>query len=782
MHGDHMRKLRCFIISILLLPMSINCYCSHIIGGDITYTFLSFNQDKTEATYEVNLSLFRDPTGVPFDDYAGFGVFRQRANGSWESYTVVPRVLIDEIYEYNPLGDACKTRFLTEEGLEYTNYTFELSLELNDNDYMIAYQKCCRNYTINNVIGDGDLGAVYDVIITPESMRLGNSSPKFGPIPPLFVCSGYDLNIDHSATDIDGDRLEYRFCTPLYPGIDDGSFTDPNCCGCTNPNPAICTPPYPALEYESGFTPQNPMGGNPQVTIDNISGMITGKPEFLGPYVVVVCVDEYRDGRLIGTIRRDFELNSIVCTEYLKAEVASDTYYTDQQTNKTIAYYESCNDTRFTIENLSRDEQFIQDYIWEIYNENNDLVYTRSGLSSRDISFDLPGSGKYSGLMILNDGISCFDTAFMELVVAPDVKLDFTYSLDNCLASPIKFNNQSTQDEGVQSWYWDFGDGNTSDQRDPSHTYANERSYQVQLTATDIMGCDVSYTDQVDYELIEVSTISIAKEICQGESYMFANKEIKDAGSYDLILKDKNGCDSIVTLQLEVLQNTLNEIVDTICLGDEYLFAEELIIKSGEYRDTLTNGFGCDSITVLNLHVAENLTRLELTSPLEVAYGSTITLIPSVEGGELIYKQWSNDDRVLSNTLELNYLVEKDEWLFFESMNELYCFAQDSALVRSNIIKGVFVPNVFSPNNDGDNDTFLVGTTKSIKLVSTKIFDRWGNFIFGSEDTFKSLSANSWDGSFNGDFADIGVYVYFLEFEYVNGDRVSKEGTVQLVR
>lgn len=239
MHGNHSYKVRWIILSVVLLVILETGNCSHIIGGDISYTFLNYNQDRTEVTYEVTMVLYRDPTGVDFDDFAGFGVFKQTLTGSWEPYTVVRQVWRDEILEYNPLGDACKTRFLSEDRLEYTSYTFEITLEITDENYLIAYQKCCRNYTINNVLGDGEIGAVYDVMITPLSMRLGNSSPKFGPIPPLFVCAGFDLSIDHSATDVDGDRLTYRFCTPLYPGIDDGSSDDVNCCGCTNPDPAI---------------------------------------------------------------------------------------------------------------------------------------------------------------------------------------------------------------------------------------------------------------------------------------------------------------------------------------------------------------------------------------------------------------------------------------------------------------------------------------------------------------------------------------------------------------
>ena len=755
---------------------------SHIIGGDITYEFLSFNADRTEVNYRVQLVLYRDPTGVRLDNVANFGVYTQQDDGSWQTYQVVTQVQRDVILEHDPLGDPCKTRYLSGEKLEYTNYTFDLTLEITDRKYKIAYQKCCRNFTINNIFAEGNLGAVYDVIITPEAMQLGNSSPKFGPIPPLFVCSGYDLNIDHSAVDKDGDQLVYKFCTPLHPGFDDGSSDNVNCCGCTNPDPGMCIPDFPELQYEEGFSPQNPMRGDPVVTIDEVTGLITGRPELLGPYVIVVCVEEYRDGQLIGVVRRDFELNSIVCSDYLRAEVEADSYYRDENIGKDVAYFESCGDTRFSINNLSRDELYIKDYAWEIYNANDELIYNRSGLSSRDITVDLPSAGAYYGYMILNDNVTCMDTAFLDFLIVPELNVDFTYEYNECQFSSVQFDNLTTSVSEVVSWYWDFGDGKTSILQNPSNIYLVEGSYLVQLTAIDAHGCSTVYEKEITYELVEEKYSSINQTICKGEYYEYQDIRLTEAGTYMYVFPSNQFCDSTVSLVLDVHQNSEYFYADTICAGDEYQFQSRLLTQGGMYQDTLVNMQGCDSIITLELYVGENLTRLELDSPIEREYGSEITLEPVVEGGELIYQQWSSEESVLGNVLELVFLVEKDSKLFFESINELYCFASDSISVRSNLNKGVYIPNIFSPNNDGDNDIFSIGFTESLKLIGMEIFDRWGNLIYNQSNTTKSLSTTYWDGSRQGAPAEVGVYVYQLEFEFVNGDRAKRSGTVQLIR
>lgn len=767
----------------LLMTLYVPCaLSSHIIGGDITYDFLRFNADRTEVTYEVRLTLYRDPTGVRLDNVASFGVYTQQDDGTWDTYSVISQVQRDVILEHDPLSDDCKTRYLNGEKLEYTNYTFELTLEVSDTNYKIAYQKCCRNFTINNIFADGNIGAVYDVIITPAAMRLGNSSPKFGPIPPLFVCSGYDLNIDHSATDVDGDRLVYKFCTPLHPGYDDGTSDNPNCCGCTNPDPQICKPDFQELTYEEGFSAQNPMRGDPQVTIDARTGLITGKPELLGPYVIVVCVEEYRNGELIGIVRRDFELNSIVCFDYLVAEVEADSYYTNEETGKNTAYFESCGDTRFSINNLSRDEAFIRDYRWEIYNDADELIYNRNGLESRDVTIDFPSAGSYYGYMILNDNVTCMDTAFMDFQIVSEVQLDFDFDYENCQMGPVQFSNLSEGVADVVSWSWDFGDGKSSSQRDPTNIYLEEGTYLVQLTTEDRYGCPASFAKVITYQLVEQKESSFSQSICEGDSYEYQNEKFNVSGSYEFNLAGSEGCDSLVTLNLEVLENSRYEYADTICSGDEYFFESQLITEAGEYRKTLTNTDGCDSIIVLDLYVGENLTRLELDGPITKDYGSEITLKPIVEGGELIYKQWFSEQHILSNLLELVFLVEKDETLYFESINELYCFAADSVEIRSNVNKGVFVPNIFSPNDDGDNDVFSVGFTKSLKFIGIEIFDRWGNLVYKQSDNTKALNTSAWDGTVQGAPVEVGVYVYQLEFEFVNGDRERQSGTVQLIR
>lgn len=89
---------------------------------------------------------------------------------------------------------------------------------------------------------------------------------------------------------------------------------------------------------------------------------------------------------------------------------------------------------------------------------------------------------------------------------------------------------------------------------------------------------------------------------------------------------------------------------------------------------------------------------------------------------------------------------------------------------------GIFVPNAFTPNNDGNNDILYVyGNT--IQKVAFSVYDQWG------EQQFRSINMGAgWDGTYKGHTQPVGVYVYYVEATLNNGQVVKKKGTVTLIR
>lgn len=89
----------------------------------------------------------------------------------------------------------------------------------------------------------------------------------------------------------------------------------------------------------------------------------------------------------------------------------------------------------------------------------------------------------------------------------------------------------------------------------------------------------------------------------------------------------------------------------------------------------------------------------------------------------------------------------------------------------------LYIPNAFSPNASGKNDTQCLYGTDCITSMSFKVYDRWGNKVFESADP-----AVCWDGTFNGQPLDPAVFVYHLSAALSNGERVERQGNISLVR
>jgi gliding motility-associated-like protein len=88
----------------------------------------------------------------------------------------------------------------------------------------------------------------------------------------------------------------------------------------------------------------------------------------------------------------------------------------------------------------------------------------------------------------------------------------------------------------------------------------------------------------------------------------------------------------------------------------------------------------------------------------------------------------------------------------------------------------IFVPTAFSPNGDGLNDDFLL-KGEGIVTYQLSIFNRWG------EQVYISRSINdSWDGNFQGQPSPEGVYIWKLEARINSGTKVTRGGSLTLIR
>jgi gliding motility-associated-like protein len=88
----------------------------------------------------------------------------------------------------------------------------------------------------------------------------------------------------------------------------------------------------------------------------------------------------------------------------------------------------------------------------------------------------------------------------------------------------------------------------------------------------------------------------------------------------------------------------------------------------------------------------------------------------------------------------------------------------------------IFIPNTFTPNNDGKNDVFYV-YSNGIQSMKLQVFNQWGEKIFESQDQH-----TGWDGRYKGKMQPVGVYVYALKATMSDGSNIIKSGSISVVR
>lgn len=452
-------------------------YASHIVGGELYYDCLGGNQ------YRITLKLYRDcfcTNCAAFGNPEYLSIFD--ANGNLYSQ---PAMTFPGAQQLNPtINNPCLVQ--PSVCVERAVYSTVVTLPATTGGYNIVYQRCCRNNGVANI--PQDQGATYQVHIPGSAAATCNNSPRFNSFPPMFVCLNAPLVFDHSATDPDGDQLVYSLCDPF-------SGADPNC---PDPSPASTTgcatspppPPYNAVFYNSPFSASNflnnPSGTN-DLKIDANTGLLTGTPNNLGMFVVAVCVSEYRNGVLLGVMRRDFQFNVAQCN----IPIANIPSFAINPSTGIGIYSLNCKSFTTNFINNSYNPPPTSSPIW--YHWDFGVPGTNTDTSNlASPSFTFPDTGGYLVTLIAyklaSNGQTCEDTTQAIVYVYPNFSTDFT-ATNVCDDVPAQFTDGTISTVGnITQWNWNFGDGSTSTQQNPSHQYA-PGTYTATLVSQNSLGC-----------------------------------------------------------------------------------------------------------------------------------------------------------------------------------------------------------------------------------------------------------------------------------------------------
>lgn len=468
---------------------------THIVGGEIYYDNLGGDN------YRIRMKVYRDClNGVPpFDGFPdGFGnitpayftIYDAFDNPIiFSSFTALSSSSVPPTNN-SPCAPTTAGNACVEEAL----YEAIVHLPPSIGGYYVAYQRCCRNNTILNLVNPGGVGATYwEHIPGPETVS-GNNSPRFTNRPPIYICQNIPIAFDHIASDPDGDSLVYSLCDPFNgldaccPVIGSGVSLGLLCGSPPSSCPTVNTPqPYVSVPFIAPYSSSYPMASNPAINIDPQTGFLNGVPTIQGQWVVGVCVSEYRNGQLIGVHHRDFQFNVIPCPFVVVADIISQTTTNNGQGT---GY---CNGFTISYQNNSFNGTT---YHWD-FGDPTTLSDTSNVYNP---TYTFPGPGDYTVTLYVNPHSACGDTAYEVFHVDSLIEPEYLSPSAQCfLGNNFNFVGGG-QYPGNGTITWNFGPNATPQSASTASvnnvTFNAPGDYPVVFTVNK-NGCSASATETI---------------------------------------------------------------------------------------------------------------------------------------------------------------------------------------------------------------------------------------------------------------------------------------------
>ncbi len=190
-------------------------------------------------------------------------------------------------------------------------------------------------------------------------------------------------------------------------------------------------------------------------------------------------------------------------------------------------------------------------------------------------------------------------------------------------------------------------------------------------------------------------------------------------------------------------------------------------LSVGIYTVSISDSLGCVVTASVQIQLSAQK-AIGLLGDSVVNMGGAIQL--SGYGGHNY--QWGNGD---TNTT-ISVRIFSDTVICLSALDSNNCPSTICIKIGVSECKEPFVPNVFSPNEDGKNDLECV-FGDCVMAMRFSIFDRWGNKVFETTDP-----SQCWNGDYLGKRLSTAVFVYYLEATLLSGKKITKKGNISLIR
>ncbi|MDB5262668.1 MAG: hypothetical protein JWQ14_1949 [Adhaeribacter sp.] len=354
-----------------------------------------------------------------------------------------------------------------------------------------------------------------------------------------------------------------------------------------------------------------------------------------------------------------------------------------------------------------------------------------STANTRQPTYKYRTPGTYTIKLTIEGANKCIDQITRQIVVSPKPTASFNAN-NLCERDAVAFTDASTVSSGsISSWRWEFGDGGTASQQNPSHTYQTAGTYTVKLTVITSAGCqDIISKTLVIGVKPQAAAGPDQVNLC-GVTSTALGATIPPAGT---------GTWSIVSGTGGSISNA-SQPKATFSGRPEELYTLRWTVKNTTCPDAF------DEVLVK----FNTIPTVAAGPDVEIIDGQSYTMKGSGQGNLL----WTPATGLANATTATAVVTPSETTIYRITATTLAgCTSFDEMTIR--VLPKLRIPNAFSPNNDGTNDTWVIGGIEEYQLVSIEVFDRWGSRVYeGGYNT-------TWDGMRNGKALPMATYYYVI--------------------
>ncbi|MEO7308909.1 MAG: PKD domain-containing protein [Chitinophagaceae bacterium] len=353
-------------------------------------------------------------------------------------------------------------------------------------------------------------------------------------------------------------------------------------------------------------------------------------------------------------------------------------------------------------------------------------------------------SGTYQAALTVVTDSGCTSIPFIKsIIVNPLPKPNFSLPAICLPPGAAQFNDSSTIADGTESQFtyaWRFGDGGTSVVKNPVHIFTSAGPFTVVLAITSGNGCTDTATKLLTevYQQPKADFTVLPAFVCIGDILAFSDQTNPLNQSltnwyWDFGDGSNNG----------TLQNL-----------------SHLYTRAGAYQVKLytKSDKGCFSDTAIKTVNVYPYPVVNAGPDQVVLQGGQITLPATVSSASGYRYRWTpntflNNDSILNTTV---VTPTNDITYTLTVVADGGCSDSDRVFVK--LLLAPVIPNAFSPNKDGINDTWEIRYLDSYPGATIQIFDRYGRIVYTSVGYNKPF-----DGKLNGTDLPVGVYYYIVD-------------------